>query len=139
MRMHIFAGDGERSTTGAAERGTLNTAGGEGGNATDGPTASQSSQDDHLSYSAVRTRNDLAMLINQHEVKQEVVGEGDEEDEGDMDVEEGPVLYIGEGQGQGGLDDSFDVEMAELRSAISAGGGGSGGEVQGVEIKGEGE
>jgi hypothetical protein len=132
MRTYIFAGDGERTTTGAAEVRTPANADGVGGNALDGPTASSSnsapggSQD----YGSVRTRNDLAMLINQHTIKQEIEGPAEEEGR-EMDVDEGnePVLYLGESHpGDGETDDSFDVEMAELRNSIKAGGTQEGGE-----------
>ena len=121
----IFAGDGERTTTGAAEVGTPVNADGAGGNAPDGPTASSSgtapgtSQD----FGRVRTRNDLAMLINQHTIKQEIEGPAEEEGR-EMDVDDGnePVLYLGgPNPGDGGTDDSFDVEMEELRNSIKAG------------------
>jgi hypothetical protein len=126
MRAYIFSGDGERTTTGAAEVRTPVNTDGAGGNVPDGPTASSSnsapggSQD----YGSVRTRNDLAMLINQHTIKQEIEGPAGEEGR-EIDVDDGnePVLYLGESHpSDGGTDDSFDVEMAELRNSIKAGG-----------------
>jgi hypothetical protein len=74
-------------------------------------------------YGSVRTRNDLALLINQNIIKQEV--EAPVEEEGrEMDVDEGnePVLYLGEtNPGEGDTDDSFDVEMEELRNRCNPG------------------
>jgi hypothetical protein len=141
MRTYIFAGDGERTTTGAAEARTPVNADGAGGNVPDGPTASSSnstpggSQD----YGSVRTRNDLAMLINQNIIKQEIEGPAEEEGR-EMDVDDGnePVLYLGESHpGEGETDDSFDVEMEELRNSIKAGdqrGGGGEGAGAGEEM-----
>ncbi|MFO0003594.1 MAG: hypothetical protein ACK559_20945, partial [bacterium] len=111
---------------GAAEVRTPINAAGAGGNAPDGPTASSSSSipGGSQDYGNVRTRNDLAMIINQHTIKQEI--EGPDEEEGrEMEVDEGnePVLYLGETHlGNGESDDSFNVEMAELRTRIKAGG-----------------
>ncbi len=56
-----------------------------------------------------------------------------------MEVDEGnePVLYLGETHpGNGKSDDSFDVEMAELRNSIKAGGSQEGGEQEGVRAEG---
>jgi hypothetical protein len=60
-------------------------------------------------YGSVRTRNDLAMLINQNTIKQEIEVPAEEEGR-EMDVDDGnePVLYLGESHpGEGETDDSF--------------------------------
>ncbi len=83
--MCTFAGDGERTTTGAAEgQPPTATPDGPGYNTMDAAASSSRGQ---LDLSTVRTRNDLAMLINEeHQIKQEITEEQGGEVQ-DMDVE----------------------------------------------------
>jgi hypothetical protein len=82
--MCTFAGDGEKTTTGAAEAELpLATPGGPGGSTTDAAAGGPVRK---LDLSTVRTRNELALLINKQQVKQEIAEDQDEEMV-DMEVE----------------------------------------------------
>jgi hypothetical protein len=103
--MLIFAGDGERTLTGAAEGRAPHSAGGTGGNAPDGPAVPNFSETNP--FLAVRTRQSLADLINSTEGLAKVKVE--EQEEMECGREEDEVILMERDIS----DDSYDGDGME--------------------------
>jgi hypothetical protein len=105
MRTLTFAGDGERTPTGAAEGRAPCTAGGAGGNVPDGTAAPSSSGMNP--FPAVRTRKSLADLINSTEGLAEIKVE--EQEEMECEGEDNEVILME----RDFSDDSYDEDGME--------------------------
>ena len=109
--MLIFAGDGERSPTGAADGRAPCTAGDTGSTAADGPAEPNTSGTNP--YLAVRTRQSLADLINSNEGLAEVKVE--EQEEMECGGEDNAVILLE----RDFSDDSYDGDgMEEIDERI---------------------
>jgi hypothetical protein len=111
MRMLIFAGDGEKTPTGAADGRALRTAGDTGGSAA--ASTAEPSTSGTNPYLAVRTRQSLADLINSNEGLAEVKVE--EQEEMECGGEDNAVILME----RDFSDDSYDGDgMEEIDERI---------------------